>query len=45
MQNDITEKGYATFASITVAEDDTPGIDIDQDAVYPWNILIIPEGL
>lgn len=26
LQNDIIEKGYATFASITVAEDDTPGV-------------------
>lgn len=26
LQNDIIEKGYAVFASITVAEDDTPGV-------------------
>lgn len=26
LQNDIIEKGYATYASITVAEDDTPGV-------------------
>lgn len=26
LQNDIIEKSYATFASITVAEDDTPGV-------------------
>lgn len=26
LQNDIIEKGYAAFAPITVAEDDTPGV-------------------
>ncbi len=26
LQNDIIEKGYASFAAITVSEDDTPGV-------------------
>lgn len=26
MQNDVIKKGYASYASITVAEDDTPGV-------------------
>lgn len=31
LQNDVIEKGYASFASITVAEDDTPGVPFTAD--------------
>lgn len=31
LQNDVIEKGYASFASITVAEDDTPGLPFTPD--------------
>lgn len=50
LQNDIIEKGYASFASITVAEDDTPGVPFTADELHtlwthkdtPWvdSILI-----
>ncbi len=31
LQNDIIEKGYASFASITVSEDDNPGVPFTHD--------------
>lgn len=50
LQNDVIEKGYASFASITVAEDDTPGVPFTTDELqllwdnknFPWvdSILI-----
>ena len=50
LQNDVIEKGYASFASITVAEDDTPGVPFTADELQtlwshkdrPWvdSILI-----
>lgn len=50
LQNDIIEKGYAAFASITVPEDDTPGVPFSsgelellwQNKDFPWvdSILI-----
>ena len=50
LQNDIIERGYAAFASITVAEDDTPGVPFTAEELrtlwnrqeFPWvdSILI-----
>lgn len=50
LQNDVIEKGYASFVSITVAEDDTPGVPFTTEELqllwknkeFPWvdSILI-----
>lgn len=50
LQNDIIEKGYSSFASITVSEDDIPGVPFTQEELqilwdnkdFPWvdSILI-----
>ena len=50
LQNDVIEKGYASFASITVMEDDMPGVPFTQEELsllwenkdVPWvdSILI-----
>lgn len=43
LQNDIIEKGYATFASITVAEDDTPGVPFTAEELrLLWNKKDVP---
>lgn len=43
LQNDIIEKGYATFASITVAEDDTPGVPFTAAELQTlWNNKDVP---
>ena len=44
LQNDIIDKGYASFASITVSEDDTPGVPFTTEELqllwknrdFPW---------
>ena len=33
LQNDIIKKGYSAFASITVSEDDTPGVPFTHDEI------------
>lgn len=43
LQNDIIEKGYASFASITVAEDDTPGVPFTKEELQIlWNHKSVP---
>lgn len=43
LQNDIIKKGYSTFASITVAEDDTPGVPFTQEEIEMlWNNINVP---
>lgn len=43
LQNDIIEKGYASFASITVAEDDTPGVPFTKEELrILWNHKNVP---
>lgn len=43
LQNDVIEKGYASFASITVAEDDTPGVPFTTDKLQTlWDNKDIP---
>lgn len=43
LQNDIIEKGYASFASITVSEDDTPGVPFTTEELQIlWNNKDVP---
>lgn len=43
LQNDIIEKGYASYASITVAEDDTPGVPFTvEELQILWNNKGVP---
>lgn len=43
LQNDIIEKGYASFASITVPEDDTPGVPFTADELrILWDHRSVP---
>lgn len=43
LQNDVIEKGYASFASITVAEDDIPGLPFTADELQIlWNNKDVP---
>lgn len=43
LQNDVIEKGYASFAAITVSEDDTPGIPFTADELQIlWNKKDVP---
>lgn len=43
LQNDIIEKGYSSFAAITVSEDDTPGIPFtEKELRVLWNNTDIP---
>lgn len=43
LQNDIISKGYASYASITVEEDDTPGVPFTNDEISRlWQNQNIP---
>lgn len=43
LQNDIIKKGYSAFASITVSEDDTPGVPFtDQEIKLLWKNKNVP---
>ena len=43
LQNDIIEKGYASYAAITVSEDDTPGIPFTAEELQLlWNKKDVP---
>lgn len=43
LQNDVIEKGYASFAAITVAEDDTPGVPFTADELKVlWSNKDVP---
>lgn len=43
LQNDIIEKGYASYAAITVQEDDTPGVPFTADELQIlWNNKDVP---
>lgn len=43
LQNDIIEKGYASYAAITVSEDDTPGVPFTAEELrLLWNKKDVP---
>lgn len=43
LQNDIIDKGYASFAAITVQEDDTPGVPFTPEELQLlWNNKDVP---
>ncbi|MCM1154248.1 MAG: tyrosine-type recombinase/integrase [Roseburia sp.] len=43
LQNDIIEKGYASYAAITVSEDDTPGVPFTAEELQIlWDNVNIP---
>ena len=43
LQNDVIDKGYASFAAITVQEDDTPGIPFTPEELQLlWNNKEVP---
>lgn len=43
LQNDIIKKGYSTFANITVAEDDKPGVPFTPEEIQVlWNNTAFP---
>lgn len=43
LQNDIIEKGYSSFAAITVSEDDTPGVPFTTEEIETlWANVNVP---